>query len=138
MTDGAMTARGNFEVKMTPEAVQKGDGGITVSRLALDKTYHGDLEATGLGTMVSATTQVKGSAGYIALERVTGVLHGRRGSFVMQHSGTMTRGAPQLAITIVPDSGTGDLAGIAGSCGIVVEDGEHSYELRYTLTDARG
>jgi len=133
MTDEHATARGDFDVKMTPEAVDKGEGGITVSRLALDKTYHGDLEATGRGVMLSATTPVTGSAGYIALERVSGVLHGRRGSFVLQHTGTMTRGTPQLAIGIVPDSGTGDLTGIAGGCGITIANGNHSYELQYTL-----
>lgn len=129
-----MIARGEFDVKMTPEAVDAADG-IPVSRLALDKQYRGALEGTGRGVMVSATTPVKGSAGYVAIERISGTLHGRRGSFVMQHAGMMTRGAQQLAITIVPDSGTGELTGITGSCGITIADGTHSYEIRYSLTD---
>jgi hypothetical protein len=133
MTDGAMIARGTFDVKMTPEAVDAADGN-PVSRLALDKQYRGDLDGTGRGVMVSATTPVKGSAGYVAIERVSGTLHGRRGSFVMQHAGMMTRGAQQLAITIVPDSGTGELVGIAGSCGITIADGVHTYEIQYTLS----
>jgi hypothetical protein len=133
MTDGAMIARGTFDVKMTPEAVDAADGN-PVSRLALDKQYRGDLDGAGRGVMVSATTPVKGSAGYVAIERVSGTLHGRRGSFVMQHAGMMTRGAQQLAITIVPDSGTGELVGIAGSCGITIADGVHTYEIQYTLT----
>lgn len=133
MTDGAMIARGTFDVKMTPEAVDAADGN-PVSRLALDKQYRGDLDGAGRGVMVSATTPVKDSAGYVAIERVSGTLHGRRGSFVMQHAGMMTRGAQQLAITIVPDSGTGELVGIAGSCGITIADGVHTYEIQYTLT----
>ena len=133
MTDGAMIARGTFDVKMTPEAVDAADGN-PVSRLALDKQYRGDLDGAGRGVMVSATTPVKGSAGYVAIERVSGTLHGRRGSFVMQHAGMMTRGAQQLAITIVPDSGTGELVGIAGSCGITIADGVHTYEIQYTLS----
>lgn len=133
MTEASRTARGDFDVKMTPEAVDRGDGAVTVSRLALDKQYRGDLAATGSGTMLSANTPVQGSAGYIAIERVSGTLHGRTGSFVMQHAGTMTRGVAQLTISIVPDSGTGELAGIAGTCAIVIDDGRHSYELHYTL-----
>ncbi|MDQ8153676.1 MAG: DUF3224 domain-containing protein [Gemmatimonadota bacterium] len=134
MSDRSVIARGEFDVKMTPEAVDAADG-IPVSRLALDKQYRGALEGTGRGVMVSATTPVKGSAGYVAIERFTGTLHGRQGSFVMQHAGMMTRGAQQLTITIVPDSGTGALTGIKGSCGITIADGKHSYEIRYSLTD---
>lgn len=135
MMGDATTARGEFDVKMTPESVDSADG-ITISRLALDKQYRGEFEATGKGTMLSATTAIKGSAGYTAIERVTGTLHGRRGSFVLQHAGTMTQGAPELAIGIVPDSGTGELAGIVGTCGITITDGTHYYTLRYTLPSA--
>lgn len=135
MTTPPLTARGAFSVKMTPEAVNKGEADITISRLALDKQYHGDLEATGRGVMLSATTTVPGSAGYTAMERVTGTLHGRAGSFVLQHTGMMTRGMPELSIAIVPDSGTGALTGISGSCGIAIVNGDHSYELRYSLPD---
>jgi hypothetical protein len=87
--------------------------------------------------MLMAGTDVKGSAGYVAIERVSATLHGRRGTFALQHSGTMTRGAPQLTITVVPDSGTGDLAGLAGTMAITIApDGKHSYDLEYTIAGA--
>jgi hypothetical protein len=129
-------ARGTFEVKMTPQPAQDGVGDPGIGRMALDKQFHGDLEATGKGQMLAAGTEVPGSAGYVALERVSGILHGRRGSFALQHSGTMTRGAPQLVITVVPDSGAGDLLGLAGTLSITVTGGQHGYELEYTLPDS--
>jgi len=132
----AMHARGTFEVKMTPQPPQEGVGDPGIGRLALDKQFHGDLEATGKGEMLAAGTEVPGSAGYVALERVSGSLQGRRGTFALQHCGTMTRGAPQLVITVVPDSGSGDLLGLAGTLTITVADGQHGYELEYTLPDA--
>lgn len=98
-----MHARGTFEVKMAPQPAQDGVGDPGIGRMALEKQFHGDLEATGKGQMLAAGTDVSGSAGYVALERVSGTLHGRRGTFALQHSGTMTRGAPQLSITVVPD-----------------------------------
>jgi hypothetical protein len=128
-------ARGTFEVKMTPQPAQDGVGDPGIGRMALDKQFHGDLEAIGKGQMLAAGTEVPGSAGYVALERVSGTLHGRRGSFALQHSGTMTRGAPQLVITVVPDSGAGDLLGLAGTLSITVTGGQHGYELEYTLPD---
>jgi hypothetical protein len=127
-------ASGTFEVKLNP---QKPDNqaaeSANLGRMSIEKQYHGDLEAASKGEMLAAATEVKGSAGYVALERVTGKLHGRNGSFVLQHSGTMTRGAPQLSVTVVPDSGTGELAGLAGKMTIKIEDGKHFYELDYTL-----
>jgi hypothetical protein len=126
-------ASGTFEVKVTPQAPQEGVGDPTVGRLSLDKQFHGDLEATSKGEMLAVRTEVDGSAGYVAMERVTGTLQGRTGSFALQHSGTMNRGAPTLVITVVPDSGTGQLAGIAGTMTIVIADGKHSYEFEYTL-----
>lgn len=92
-------------------------------------------KATSKGEMLSASTSVKGSAGYVAIERVSGTLHGRSGSFTLQHSGTMTRGAPQLTITVVPDSGSDQLKGLAGKMMITIADGKHSYEFEYTLTE---
>jgi len=136
VTNHSMTARGTFEVTMTPQASNTHDG-VTESRVALEKRYHGHLEAAGSGTMLSATTPVKGSAGYVAMERVSGTLHGRAGSFVLQHSGLMTGGTPQLTVMIVPDSGTGELAGISGQCSITVTPAGHTYELHYTLAVAR-
>ncbi|MFO1323388.1 MAG: DUF3224 domain-containing protein [Burkholderiales bacterium] len=127
-----MTARaaGTFEVTLTP---QPAHDGTSLRRLAIAKRFRGDLDAASGGEMLSATTDVKGSAGYVALERVEGSLHGARGSFVLQHSGTMDRGTPSLAICVVPDSGTGELAGLAGTMTIDVVDGRHSYVFTYTL-----
>lgn len=128
-----MRATGPFDVKMTPEAADTEGEGSALGRMAVAKTYHGDLEATARGTMLTAGTSVEGSAAYVAVERVTGTLHGRRGTFALQHMGTMTRGEPSLTIAVVPDSGTGELAGLAGKLAIVVVGGKHSYELEYTL-----
>jgi hypothetical protein len=104
--------------------------------MSIDKQFHGDLEATSQGEMLMAGTEVKGSAGYVAMERVTGTLHGRSGAFTLQHSGTMTRGVAQLSVTVVPDSGSGQLAGLAGKMAIKVADGKHSYTFEYTLAEA--
>lgn len=101
--------------------------------MTLDKKYHGDLDAASTGEMLTAGTPVKGSAGCVAVERVTGTLHGRRGSFALQHSGTMDRGAPTLSITVVPDSGTGELEGIAGSMSLTIDGTKHSFGFDYTL-----
>ena len=103
--------------------------------MLLDKQFHGDLEATSKGQMLAASTAVDGSAGYVAIEGVSGTLHGRSGTFVLQHSGTMTRGNPQLIVAVVPDSGTGQLAGLAGKMEINIADGKHSYDFQYTLSD---
>ena len=127
-------ASGTFEVKMMPEAMDDKAEGAVLGRMSLEKSFHGDLEGAGKGTMLTAGTSVQGSAGYVAIERVSGTLHGRRGTFALQHTGMMNRGEPQLSITVVPDSGTGELAGLAGKLGITVADGKHSYELEYTLS----
>jgi Protein of unknown function (DUF3224) len=131
-----MHARGSFEVRMTPQAEADAADGSTLGRMALDKAYAGDLAGTGKGAMLSALTSVQGSAGYVAIERVSGTLHGRRGSFVLQHDGLMTRGARQLAIVVVPDSGSGELAGLAGRMDIQIADGRHSYTFDYELPAA--
>ncbi len=130
-------ASGTFEVKLTPQTDETGGSDAGLGRMSIDKQFHGDLEATSRGFMLSsAATIVKGSGGYVAMERVTGTLKGRTGSFVLQHSGTMTRGTPQLRVTVVPDSGTGQLEGLAGTMTIKIDDGKHSYEFEYTLPDA--
>ena len=126
-------AKGTFEVKLAPQTLSDSGAGPLLGRLSLDKQFHGDLTGTGRGEMLSAMTEVKNSAGYVAIERVTGTLHGKSGSFVLQHSGTMTRGAQHLVITVVPDSGTGALAGIAGTMTITITDGKHFYDFSYTL-----
>lgn len=127
-------ASGTFEVKLNPQKPDNKEAeSANLVRMSIDKQFHGELEATGKGEMLSAVTDVKGSAGYVAIERVSGTLRGRSGTFVLQHSGTMTRGAAQMSVTVVPDSGTGQLAGLAGKMTIEITDGKHSYEFDYTL-----
>jgi hypothetical protein len=128
-------ASGTFEVKLTPQAADEKPGAATLGRMSIDKAFRGDLEATSKGEMLTAGTGVQGSAGYVAVERVSGKLHGRTGTFVLQHSGTMTRGTPQLSVTVVPDSGTDQLTGLAGSLTIRIADGKHSYDFDYTLPE---
>jgi hypothetical protein len=128
-------AAGAFDVKVTP---QKPDTQIAraanFSRLTIDKRFHGDLEGISKGEMLATQTETPGSAGYVALERVTGRLGGRQGSFVLQHSATMSRGTAASVIGVVPDSGTGELRGITGSMTITVAaDGAHSYQFDYKL-----
>jgi hypothetical protein len=124
-------ASGTFEVQLKPQV----DGGevSSLGRMTIDKQFHGDLEATSRGQMLTAGTAVKGSAGYVAIEQVSGVLHGRSGTFVLQHSGTMTRGAPQMTISVVPDSGTDQLAGISGTFAIKITDDKHFYSFEYSV-----
>lgn len=124
-------ATGSFEVKLLPQALADADSGL--GRMSIDKVFSGDLQGTSKGEMLSALTAVKGSAGYVAIERVTGTLQGRSGSFMLQHLGTMNRGTPTLTVLVVPDSGTEGLAGIAGSLSINIADGQHFYTLDYTL-----
>jgi hypothetical protein len=133
MLETAMHASGQFDVKLTPDATTEALGAVTLGRLSIDKQFHGDLSATSMGTMLSAMTAVKGSAGCVAMERVTGELQGRHGTFVLQHNGVMNRGAPQLTVAVVPDSGTDQLAGLTGQMSIQITDGKHFYEFEYTL-----
>ena len=130
-------ASGTFEVKLNPQSSDEDADGTGLGRLTLDKQFHGDLSATSSGEMLSAGTSVKGSAGYVAIERVRGTLDGHSGTFILQHSGTMTRGTPQLTITVVPDSGTGGLEGISGTMTINIVNGKHFYEFEYALPSAR-
>lgn len=131
-------ASGPFEVKLNPLPAYNDAEGAMLGRMSIDKQFHGDLEGTSKGEMLSAMTGVKGSAGYVAVERVTGTLHGRSGTFVLQHSATMNRGEPQLTIIVVPDSGTGQLEGLVGTMKINIADGKHSYEFEYTLPGEEG
>jgi Protein of unknown function (DUF3224) len=128
-----MIANGTFTVQTTPQDDTSTADGVSLGRMALAKIFAGDLVGTGQGQMLTAMTAVKGSAGYVAIERITGSLHGRAGSFAMQHSGTMDQGAQQLSITLVPDSGTGQLVGIRGVFRLRIEAGQHLYALDYTL-----
>jgi len=129
-------ARGTFDVKVMPQAADNPAGG-PFSRLFLDKQFHGDLDGTSKGQMLGAGTAVEGSAAYVALELVSGTLSGRRGSFILQHTGTMKKGAPTMTVTVVPDSGTDQLTGLEGRMTIIIEGGKHSYDFDYTLGAAR-
>ncbi len=128
-------ATGPFDVKLSPQALTVEDKveGAALGRMSIDKQFHGDLEATSKGEMLSAMSGTPGSAGYVAIEKVSGTLHGRRGSFVLQHNATMTRGTPAMNIIVVPDSGTDQLAGLSGTMTIVIADGKHSYAFDYVL-----
>jgi hypothetical protein len=124
-------ATGTFEVKLNPLTTED----PTLGRMSIDKQFHGELEGSSKGEMLTAMTSVKGSAGYVAIERVTGTLNGRSGAFVLQHNGVMTRGAPQQSVTVVPDSATGELVGLAGHMTIKIADGKHSYDLEYEFPE---
>ncbi len=126
-------AKGEFVVKLLPLGVEGLVEDAKIGRMSINKSITGGLVATTLGQMLSAMTEVKGSAGYVAIERVDGVLDGKTGTFVLQHTGTMNRGHPSLSVTVVPDSGTGELAGLSGDFTIMVAGGKHSYEFSYTL-----
>jgi hypothetical protein len=127
-------AKGTFEVKVTAQDNKTGDP--TLGHLLLDKQLHGELEATSRGQMLAAHTAVEGSAGYVAIERVSGTLQGRSGSFVLQHVGTMGRGQARMEVSVLPDSGTEELTGLTGKMKIIIESGKHHYELEYSLPAA--
>jgi Protein of unknown function (DUF3224) len=127
-------ASGSFEVAIHPQSQDQAEGS-TLGRMSIDKQFHGDLQASGKGEMLTAGTD-KGSAVYVAIERVTGTLQGRDGSFVLLHNGAMTSDAQHLTITVVPDSGAGQLVGIAGTMTITIVDGKHLYDFEYTLAPA--
>ncbi len=125
-------ASGTFEVRMQPQSQDQATG-ATLGRMSLEKQFRGDLEGVGKGEMLTAVTEINGSAGYVAIERFTGTLHGRKGTFILQHTGTMTRGTQLLSITVVPDSGTDKLVGLTGALMIKIADGKHFYDFEYTL-----
>lgn len=126
-------AKGSFTVETRPRGEADASQGVSLGRMSLDKHFEGDLVGSGQGQMLTALTPIKGSAGYVAIERVTGTLDGRSGSFVLQHNGTMDAAGQRLSITVVPESGTGALAGISGSLAIRVAEGRHFYEFEYAL-----
>jgi hypothetical protein len=130
-------ATGSFVTTMTPEPPYDSAPGATLGRINIAKRFEGDLTGSGSVAMLSAMTGVKGSAGYVAIERVDGTLHGRAGSFVLQHSGTMNRGSAALTVTVVPDSGTGALEGISGEMAIDTSGGGHRYTFDYDLAAPR-
>ncbi|HET7651298.1 MAG TPA: DUF3224 domain-containing protein [Gammaproteobacteria bacterium] len=126
-------ATGTFEVKVNPLEPFNKDDGATLGRLSIEKTFKGDLDAAGKGEMLTGGDPKSGSAGYVAMEQVAGTLHGKRGTFLLQHTGNMNRGEQSLSITVVPESGTGELSGISGRLSIKIENGKHFYEFNYTL-----
>jgi hypothetical protein len=128
-------AAGSFDVKITPQSDDFLKG-TSMGRMSIDKQFHGDLDATSKGQMLTGGDVAKGSAGYVAIEQITGTLNGRSGSFILQHNGTMTRGTPQLTVSVVPDSGTGQLAGLTGTMTIKITDGKHFYDFTYTLPES--
>ena len=126
-------ASGTFEVKLNP---QDQGADMPVGRMSIDKQFLGDLVGTSKGQMLMASSSThKDSAGYVAIEKVTGTLNGRRGSFYLQHNGVMTRGVGELTITVIPDSGTDQLVGLRGKMNIIIAEGKHSYEFEYTLAE---
>jgi Protein of unknown function (DUF3224) len=129
-------AHGTFDVNVIPQPPEEKTEGSGLGRMVLDKHFHGDLDAAGHGQMLTGMTEIKGSGAYVAIERVTGTLHGQSGTFLLQHLGIMTRGVPQLSVTVVPDSGTGQLVGIEGAMTIINDQGKHSYEFAYSLPAA--
>jgi hypothetical protein len=133
-----MTIRvtGPFDVTLTPQPADDYADGTSLGRMTIDKQFHGDLDATSKGQMLTGMSSTKGSAGYVAIERVTGTLAGLRGSFVLQHSGSMNRGAPSLGISVVPDSGTDELVGLTGTMTIDSTAGQHAYTFAYALASA--
>jgi hypothetical protein len=134
-TKAAMTthATGTFDVKLNPLEPYDKTEGSPFGRMSIDKQFHGDLEGTSKGEMLSAMTGVKDSGCYVAVERVSGTLGGRKGTFLLHHTGIMIRGTPNLTVAVVPDSGTGQLVGLSGKMAIIIADGKHSYEFDYTL-----
>ena len=130
-------ATGSFDVKLTPQATDTPTEGSPLGRLTIDKQFHGDLEGTSKGEMLTAgSPTVKNSAGYVAVEHVTGTLKGKKGTFALQHIGVMTRGEGKLTITVVPDSGTGELTGLTGSMTIDLSNGGHAYTFDYAIGGA--
>jgi hypothetical protein len=133
-TPVTLHAKGPFDVKISPQADADLPQGV-LSRMGIDKQFHGDLEAVSKGEMLAAGNPSKGSAGYVALEQVTGTLNGKKGSFVLQHSATIDHGVPHLSVTVVPESGTDQLTGLSGSMNIIITAGKHSYDFEYTLPE---
>ncbi|HEY4298169.1 MAG TPA: DUF3224 domain-containing protein [Paraburkholderia sp.] len=131
-----LTVTGSFEVKLEAQPLSSIAASTGLGRMSLDKQFHGALEAVSQGEMLSFRSSTPGSAGYVAMETVQGVLSGRRGSFVLQHSSTMTRGQPTQSISVVPDSGTDELLGLSGSLVITIAEGRHSYTFDYVLPES--
>lgn len=131
-------AKGEFTVSLQPLTLEDVEAKAQLGRMSIDKQISGDLVATAKGQMLSALTATKGSAGYVAIEQVSGILNGKYGTFVLQHAGLMNKGEPSLSVVVVPDSGTDELTGISGEFKIIIEGGKHLYEFSYSLPDQSG
>jgi len=131
----ANRATGSFEVKLAPQPIENNGEETSLGRMSIDKRFEGGLQAVSKGQMLTAGTPVKGSAVYVAVETITGTLNGRSGAFTLYHTGVMTRGEPRLSITVVPDSGSGELAGLTGQMSITIENGKHSYDFEYAIAE---
>ena len=128
-------AKGTFDVQLHPLGMEDIPGDAKLGRMSIDKQFHGDLAGTSKGQMLTSSTTTSGSAVYVAVERFTGTLNGKHGSFSLHHTGIMNRGAQSLVIKVVPDSGTQELAGISGTLTITVADGQHSYAFDYAIEE---
>ncbi|MGI1678723.1 MAG: DUF3224 domain-containing protein [Cellvibrionaceae bacterium] len=129
-----MNITGEFEVKLQPqETYAEGKDGIQLGRMSINKTFKGDLNAVSQGEMLNAMTTTQGSAGYVAIEQVKGILSGKAGSFVLQHYGIMNKGQDRLVLEVVPDSGSEELVGLSGEMKIIIKDGKHFYEFDFSL-----
>jgi Protein of unknown function (DUF3224) len=129
-------AKGSFEVTLTPLTEGNRKDAWAPGRMSIDKQFKGDLEATSQGEMAMTGTEVQGSAGYTAIEKISGKLHGRAGTFLLQHFAVMARGVPgEWIIMVIPDSGTGELKGLAGRLTITITGKQHAYALDYTLPE---
>lgn len=126
-------AKGEFNVKIAPQPLNGPVEDAGLSRMTIDKELWGDLTGVGRGQMLASNIDAQGSGAYVAIERITGTLGGKTGSFVLVHRGVMTKGMPELQVSIVPDSGTGELSGLTGTFKILIEGKKHSYELEYSL-----
>ncbi len=137
-TESVMTdhATGTFDVKLAPETIPGKAVDPALGQMSIDKTFHGDLEGTSVGSMLTGGNVATGSAGYVAIEKVSGALKGLKGTFILQHFATMTRSVPALTVAVVPDSGTGQLTGLTGKMNIRIESGQHYYDFDYTLPAA--
>lgn len=131
-----MQAKGEFEVTRIPQEELDIGGGATIGHSRFDKRFHGPLEATSVVHMLALMSKVAGSGAYVAIERIEGTLDGRRGSFFAQHNGVMDRGRPSLDLTVIPDTGSGDLTGLHGRIAIDIVDGKHFYTFDYGFRDA--
>jgi Protein of unknown function (DUF3224) len=130
-----MLATGTFEVNLQPlDSYAKGSEGVALGRMSIDKTFQGDLAAKSHGEMLTVMTAVEGSMGYVAVEQVSGTLHGKQGTFVLQHFGIMNANESRLVLEVLPDSGTGELTNLAGKMSIIIEDGQHFYTFDYSFS----